>query len=462
MRLQEFKDEGNSHLLKSSKAAGGKDFSLDEFMKKVFEIVGSFLQVDRVGVYMLTDLGEIQLAISFDVKKDKVNTEKYRAMNREYANEYLDLIRQDRIQSVSNLEIEGISPFIDGLKKVRVRSLIDIPLKRRGNIIGSLFCDMNTNREWTPDEKQFVASVGNILTLALEEDELITSEQRYGDFFRMNEAVMLLLDPPTGAIIDANAAACEFYEFSIDELKKLSIWDLATDSKALAEVGRLATGETLHAVTRQRQASGTVIDVEIFASPLGSPGLEMLILIVVDITEALAAKSKLAEALRQVNVALEGAVELVSKVVEVRDPYTAGHQENVRRLATEIAERLRLGEDSVRAVRIVGLLHDVGKVSIPAEILSEPGNLTDLEWSLIKRHPVMGYEIFRDVKLGGPIADIVKHHHERVTEPVILKASQDLNSRWNPKSRLSPIWWKLWCHADHIGHQKVLGKQSKR
>jgi len=153
---------------------------------------------------------------------------------------------------------------------------------------------------------------------------------------------------------------------------------------------------------------------------------------------------------------------LVTKVVEVRDPYTAGHQENVRRLATEIAERLRLGEDSVRAVRIVGLLHDVGKVSIPAEILSEPGNLTDLEWSLIKRHPVMGYKILRDVKLGGPIADIVKHHHERVTEPVILKASQDLNSRWNPKSRLSPIWWKLWCHADHIGHQKVLGKQSKR
>ncbi|KUK81966.1 MAG: Putative domain HDIG-containing protein, partial [Mesotoga prima] len=178
-------------------------------------------------------------------------------------------------------------------------------LKRRGNIIGSLFCDMNTNREWTPDEKQFVASVGDILTLALEEDELITSEQRYGDFFRMNEAVMLLLDPPTGAIIDANAAACEFYEFSIDELKKFSIGDLATDSKALAEVERLATGETLHAVTRQRQASGTVIDVEIFASPLGSPGLEMLILIVVDITEALAAKSKLAEALRQVNVALE-------------------------------------------------------------------------------------------------------------------------------------------------------------
>ncbi|MDD3460835.1 MAG: HD domain-containing protein [Mesotoga sp.] len=225
---------------------------------------------------------------------------------------------------------------------------------------------------------------------------------------------MLLLDPPTEAIIDANAAACEFYEFSIDELKELSIGDLATDSKALAEVERLATGETLHAVTRQRRASGNVIDVEIFASPLGSPGLEMLILIVVDITEALAAKSKLAEALRQVNVALEGAVELVSKVVEVRDPYTAGHQENVSRLATAIAKRLGLGEDSVRAVRIAGLLHDVGKVSIPAEILSKPGKLTDLEWSLIKRHPVMGYEILRDVKLGGPIVDIVKHHHERV------------------------------------------------
>ncbi|MDD3460833.1 MAG: GAF domain-containing protein, partial [Mesotoga sp.] len=103
------------------------DSLLDEFMKKAVEIVGSFLQVDRVGVYMLTDLGEIQLVISFDVKKDRVNTEKYRAMNREYANEYLDLIRQDRILSVSNLEIEGSTPFINSLNKVGVRSLIDIP-----------------------------------------------------------------------------------------------------------------------------------------------------------------------------------------------------------------------------------------------------------------------------------------------------------------------------------------------
>jgi len=60
------------------------------------------------------------------------------------------------------------------------------------------------------------------------------------------------------------------------------------------------------------------------------------------------------------------------------------------------------------------LLHDVDKVSIPVEILSKPVRLTDLEWSLIKRHPIVGYEILRDVKLGGPIAEIVKNHHDRI------------------------------------------------
>jgi len=230
----------------------------------------------------------------------------------------------------------------------------------------------------------------------------------------MNGAIMLLIDPSTGRIIDANSAACEFYKCDIEILKKLSIRDLTTDSGELREVNKLLSGETPRLVTRQKQDDGNIIDVEIFASPFRSAGVEMLNLIIIDVTDALKAKDRLAEALRKVNTALEGAVELVSKVVEARDPYTAGHQENVSRLATAIADRLGLEKDTVRSVRIAGLLHDVGKVSIPAEILSKPGKLTDLEWSLIKRHPVIGYEILRDVQLGGPIAEIVKDHHERI------------------------------------------------
>jgi len=412
--LQRFKNEAGRSLFKISKTIAGKRFSLDEFMRETITIVGSSLNVDRAGIYMLNKVGEMELMLSFDLHEEKIRTDRTFAMDTVLAGEYVNLVSDKRFLSVSNVELEKRSAFVDSLKEAGVEAILDIPLKIRGKIVGSLFCDMETSREWTADEKQFAASVGDILTLALEEDELVKSEQRYRNFFKMNGAIMLLIDPSTGRIIDANSAACEFYKCDIEILKKLSIRDLTTDSGELREVNKLLSGETPRLVTRQKQDDGNIIDVEIFASPFRSAGVEMLNLIIIDVTDALKAKDRLAEALRKVNTALEGAVELVSKVVEARDPYTAGHQENVSRLATAIADRLGLEKDTVRSVRIAGLLHDVGKVSIPAEILSKPGKLTDLEWSLIKRHPVIGYEILRDVQLGGPIAEIVKDHHERI------------------------------------------------
>ncbi|MBN2252255.1 MAG: PAS domain S-box protein [Kosmotogaceae bacterium] len=412
--LQRFKNEAGRSLLKISKAIAGKRFSLDEFMRETIETVGSSLNVDRAGIYMLNKVGEMELMLSYDLHKGKIRTDRSLAMGTDLAGEYVNLVSDKRFLSISNVELENCGPFVSSLKEVGVKAILDIPLKIRGEIVGSLFCDMETSREWTADEKQFAASVGDILTLALEEDELVKSEQRYRNFFQMNGAIMLLVDPSTGRIVDANSAASEFYKYDTDRLKKFSIRNLTTDSEGLREINKLLSGESLRLVTRQKQSCGKIIDVEIFASPFRSAGVELLNLIIIDVTDALNAKERLAEALKKVNTSLEGAVELVSKVVEARDPYTAGHQENVSKLATAIAERLGLEKDSVRSVRIAGLLHDVGKVSIPAEILSKPGKLTDLEWSLIRRHPVIGYEILRDVQLGGPIADIVKDHHERI------------------------------------------------
>mgnify|MGYP005621100215 CR=1 FL=1 len=412
--LQRFKDEAGRNLFKISKAIAGRRFSLDEFMRETIEKVGSSLNVDRAGIYMMNKVGEMELMLSFDLHEGKIRTDRSLAMGTDLAGEYVNLVSDKRFLSVSDVKLEKSSAFIDSLKGAGVVAILDIPLKIRGKIVGSLFCDMETSREWTADEKQFAASVGDILTLALEEDELVKSEQRYRNFFKMNGAIMLLIDPSTGRIVDANSAACEFYKYDADKLKKLSIRNLTADSQGLREINKLLSGETLRLVTRQKQAGEKIIDVEIFASPFKSAGMELLNLIIIDVTEALTAKDRLAEALKKVNTSLEGAVELVSKVVEARDPYTAGHQENVSKLATAIAERLSLEKESIRSVRIAGLLHDVGKVSIPAEILSKPGKLTDLEWSLIKRHPVIGYEILRDVQLGGPIAEIVKDHHERI------------------------------------------------
>jgi PAS domain S-box-containing protein/putative nucleotidyltransferase with HDIG domain len=110
---------------------------------------------------------------------------------------------------------------------------------------------------------------------------------------------------------------------------------------------------------------------------------------------------------------LEQSIQTIAATVEARDPYTAGHQRRVGELAAAIAREMGLPEEQVNGVHLAAIIHDVGKIHIPAEILSKPGRLNDIEYLLIKTHPQSGYDILKDVKFPWPIADIILQHHER-------------------------------------------------
>ena len=107
-------------------------------------------------------------------------------------------------------------------------------------------------------------------------------------------------------------------------------------------------------------------------------------------------------------------VTAIAATIEVRDPYTAGHQRRVAHLATTIARELQLSEDQIEGLKLASVVHDIGKIRIPAEILSKPGRLDELEFSLIKRHSATGYEILKAINFPWPIAQIVLQHHERL------------------------------------------------
>jgi putative nucleotidyltransferase with HDIG domain len=119
----------------------------------------------------------------------------------------------------------------------------------------------------------------------------------------------------------------------------------------------------------------------------------------------------------------------LSSTVETRDPYTAGHQRKVSNLARTIAQEMGLSSDTVDIIRMAGIIHDIGKISVPAEILSKPGKISDVEMKLIKVHSKSGYDILKDVGLPYPIAEVVIQHHERLDGsgyPQGLKDSQIL------------------------------------
>lgn len=150
-----------------------------------------------------------------------------------------------------------------------------------------------------------------------------------------------------------------------------------------------------------------------------------------DITERKRAENELTLSLEKLNRSMNGAIEAMAMTVEMKDPYTAGHQRQVAELAYGIAQRMGLSAHRAEGVRLAAIVHDIGKIAIPAEILSKPGQITDLEFSLIKTHPQVGYDILKGIDFPWPIAQIVYQHHERLngsgypcqlTDDVLLEA----------------------------------------
>jgi len=117
---------------------------------------------------------------------------------------------------------------------------------------------------------------------------------------------------------------------------------------------------------------------------------------------------------RRLERVMDGSIQAISSAVEIRDPYTAGHERRVAHLAAAIARRLGLSETQERGIEITGFLHDIGKIAVPAEILSPPGKMDECEFNIIKTHPQVGYDILRKIDFFWPVADATLQHHERL------------------------------------------------
>jgi putative nucleotidyltransferase with HDIG domain len=124
-------------------------------------------------------------------------------------------------------------------------------------------------------------------------------------------------------------------------------------------------------------------------------------------------EKSLTESFNKLKTILDGALHAIAKAVEVRDPYTAGHQRRVGDLSKAIAHKMGLGEDMVETSYVAGTIHDIGKISVPAEILTKPTRLNEAEYMLIKGHPLTGFEILKEIELPTIISQVVFQHHER-------------------------------------------------
>jgi PAS domain S-box-containing protein len=245
--------------------------------------------------------------------------------------------------------------------------------------------------------------------------ERMQAEAEYRSIIRASMDCFWLQDMQ-GNFLDVNDAYCRLTGYSRDELLNMSIKDVEVIEKPeeIAEHLRKIEGIGYdHFETRHRRKDGEIVEVEISVNYLSTGGGRMFVFLR-DITERKRMEEELRHNVERFKKAMEGVIQVIASIVEVRDPYTAGHQRRVAELACAIAKEMGFSEERIEEIRMASLIHDIGKIYVPAEILSKPSRLTEIEFSMIKSHPQVAYDILKSVDFPWPICKVVLQHHERM------------------------------------------------
>jgi PAS domain S-box-containing protein len=266
--------------------------------------------------------------------------------------------------------------------------------------------------------KSYIQGIDRDITLRrMAEMELQESEDRYRDLVESSRDLMCTHDLK-GKILWINEEPARILGYGKDAILKMNFRDLLVPER------RDEFQDYLVALCTQGSAKGLMIiqtargerRIWEFNNTLRTEGIKEPIVrgMARDVTEQKRAEREVRKTMEKLRKTMGGIIQVLSQTVEMRDPYTAGHQRRVADLGRAMAHEIGLSPEQVDGIRLAGGIHDLGKISVPAEILSKPTKLTELEFSLIKVHAESGYEILKDIEFPWPIARMVLEHHERM------------------------------------------------
>lgn len=249
------------------------------------------------------------------------------------------------------------------------------------------------------------------------EEALRESEERYRTLFE-DSRDPVYITTTDGHFVSVNQSFLSLFGVTREELPGFRATDFYAESgnRVAFRAEIEARGSVRDYEVKLRKKDGTPMDALLSATLWRDPDGATLGYrgIIRDITEPKRAQEELERSYLTLRNTLEGTVNALAALAEARDPYTAGHQQRVAALACAIGVEMGLSGDLLQAIRMAGLVHDIGKIHVPAEILSKPTQLSDIEMQLIKTHPQTAYEILRTIEFPWAVADIVLQHHERL------------------------------------------------
>lgn len=296
------------------------------------------------------------------------------------------------------------------------------------------------------------------------EQALRDSEQRFRGM--VEQTVTGMYVRRDGKFIYVNPRYCDIVGWSAEELLGKDVLEFTPHDPdnishiraAWTALHESPTQSASYAVTVRRK-DGQLIEMSLHAKVITwDDGLSATIVIGQDITERKRAEDQIAAYVRQLEASMRGTLQAVSNMVEMRDPYTAGHERRVGLLASAIAHEMGWSDEHCKALEMLGLVHDIGKIAVPSEILTKPTRLSRLEMELMKGHAEAGYDILKDVPFSTPVAEIIRQHHERMDGsgyPRGLKGDAIL-----PEARVLAVADVIESMASHRPYRAAVGLEA--
>jgi PAS domain S-box-containing protein/putative nucleotidyltransferase with HDIG domain len=275
--------------------------------------------------------------------------------------------------------------------------------------------------------KNVIHCVWRDLTEQKRQEEWLLRERSMVDRIMKTSPAGITVVDRTGQIVFANERAQDIFCLTKNEIAQRgyndSEWHI-TDfdgnpfpEEQLPFTQVMKTGNPVYGIRHAIELSGRQrVFLSINAAPIfdDQGHIGEVVMTTDDITKYRQAEEKIQQNIIKLEKSMEDTIKAMSLIVETRDPYTAGHQDKVAKLAAAIAKKMNLSEEQIKGIQMAGFIHDIGKMYIPADILSKPGKLSSIEMQLIRTHSQAGYDIMKDVEFPWPVARIILEHHERM------------------------------------------------
>jgi PAS domain S-box-containing protein len=338
-------------------------------------------------------------------------------------------IREDRpVWSQDWRDDPSAQPWQERRARLGLHSGGSLPLHRHGVPAGALNLYAGEVGAFDEAARELLTEMATDIDFALEnfardatrtraEQDLRAAEGQFRGLVEQPIAGIFIIQDDKLAYVNPRFAEIFGYACADEMIGRESLsLVIETERSAVLEIRRkieAGTHSMSYGFTSVRK-DGAVIEIGVHGARATHQGRPAVIGIAQDVSEKKRSDEQIQHYLEQLQTAFMSTVEVATTLSEMRDPYTAGHERHVGEIAMAIGAELGLDERRIEGLRVAGFLHDIGKITIPAEILSKPGRLSPIEYQLIKGHPQSGYDVLKDVKFPWPVAEVALQHHERM------------------------------------------------